>query len=150
MDLPKMEHALHHLRIETIRAKLKPFEESGGVDALAISGQTVRANAFGAGAVGEYAISTSSGVWIPSGRVEFLSESQKQDQAYARLVNGSTALVPLSAETIDKTFGTWSVNFQWLTGPRGTLISSFIGYEQTFGKTGFKSNRFTAGVKVPF
>jgi outer membrane autotransporter protein len=137
-------------RFEMIRAKLKPFEESGGADALAISGQTVRANAFGAGLVAEYAISTSSGVWIPSGRLEFLSESQKQDQAYARLINGSPVLVPLLADAIDKNFGTWSLNLQWLTGPRGTLISSFFGYEQTFGKKGFKNDRFTAGVKIPF
>jgi Autotransporter beta-domain/Bacterial Ig domain len=137
-------------RFEMIRAKLKPFEESGGADALAISGQTVRANAFGAGLVAEYAISTSSGVWIPSGRLEFLSESQKQDQAYARLINGSPVLVPLSAEAMDKNFGTWSLNLQWLAGPRGTLISSFFGYEQIFGKTGFKNDRVTAGVKIPF
>jgi uncharacterized protein with beta-barrel porin domain len=138
------------VRYEMIRAKLKPFEESGGADALAIGGQTVRANIFGFGAVGEYAISTSSGVWIPSGRVEFLSENQKQGAAYARLVNGTPVLVPLSPEAIDKSYGTWGLNLQWLTGPSGNLISSFIGYEQTFGKTGFKNNRFTAGVKIPF
>ncbi len=138
------------VRYEMIRAKLKPFEERGGVDALAIGGQTVRANTFGVGAIAEYAISTSNGVWIPSGRVEFLSESQKQGAAYARLVNGTPVLVPLSVEAIDKSYGTWGLNLQWLTGPSGNLISSFIGYEQTFGKTGFSNNRFTAGVKIPF
>ncbi len=138
------------VRYEMIRAKLKPFEESGGADALAIGGQTVRANIFGFGAVGEYAISTSNGVWIPSGRVEFLSEKQKQGAAYARLVNGTPVLVPLSPEVVDKSYGTWGLNLQWLTGPSGNLISSFIGYEQTFGKTGFSNNRFTAGVKIPF
>jgi uncharacterized protein with beta-barrel porin domain len=138
------------VRYEMIRAKLKPFEESGGADALVIGGQTVRANIFGFGAVGEYAISTSNGVWIPSGRVEFLSENQKQGVAYARLVNDKLVLVPLSPEAIDKSYGTWGLNLQWLTGPSGNLISSFIGYEQTFGKTGFSNNRFTAGVKIPF
>lgn len=138
------------VRYEMIRAKLKPFTESGGLDALAISGQTVRSNTFGLGAIAEYAISTSNGVWIPSGRVEFLSESQKQNAAYARLVNGTPVLVPLSIDAIDKSYGTWGLNLQWLAGPGGNLISSFIGYEQTFGKTGFKNDRFTAGVKVPF
>jgi outer membrane autotransporter protein len=138
------------VRYEMIRAKLKPFEERGGMDALAISGQTVRANTFGLGAVAEYAISTSNGVWIPSGRVEFLSESQKQNAAFARLVNGTPVLAPLSVDAIDKSYGTWGLNLQWLAGPGGNLISSFIGYEQTFGKTGFKSDRFTAGVKIPF
>lgn len=138
------------IRYEMIRAKLKPFAESGGMDALAISGQTVRANTFGLGAIAEYAISTSNGVWIPSGRVEFLSESQKQNAAFARLVNGTPVLVPLSVDVIDKSYGTWGLNLQWLAGPGGNLISSFVGYEQTFGKTGFKSDRFTAGVKVPF
>jgi Autotransporter beta-domain/Bacterial Ig domain len=138
------------VRYEMIRAKLKPFTESGGVDALAISGQTVRSNTFGLGAIAEYAISTSNGVWIPSGRVEFLSESQKQNAAFARLVNGTPVLVPLSIDAIDKSYGTWGLNLQWLAGPGGNLISSFIGYEQTFGKTGFKNDRFTAGVKVPF
>jgi uncharacterized protein with beta-barrel porin domain len=138
------------VRYEMIRAKLKPFEESGGVDALAISGQTVRSNTFGLGAVAEYAISTSNGVWIPSGRVEFLSESQKQNAAFARLVNGTPVLAPLSVDAIDKSYGTWGLNLQWLTGTGGNLISSFIGYEQTFGKTGFKNDRFTAGVKIPF
>lgn len=138
------------VRYEMIRAKLKPFTESGGLDALAISGQTVRSNTFGLGAIAEYAISTSNGVWIPSGRVEFLSESQKQNAAYARLVNGTPVLVPLSVDAIDKSYGTWGLNLQWLTGTSGNLISSFIGYEQTFGKTGFKNDRFTAGVKIPF
>jgi Autotransporter beta-domain/Bacterial Ig domain len=138
------------VRYELIRAKLKPFTESGGMDALAISGQTVRSNTFGLGAVAEYAISTSNGVWIPSGRIEFLSESQKQNAAFARLVNGTPVLVPLSVDAIDKSSGTWGLNLQWLAGPGGNLISSFVGYEQTFGKTGFKSDRFTAGVKVPF
>jgi hypothetical protein len=137
-------------RYEMIRAKLKPFAESGGMDALEIGGQTVRSNTFGLGAVTEYAISTSNGVWIPSGRVEFLSESQKQSATFARLVNGTPVLVPLSVDVIDKSYGTWGLNLQWLAGPGGNLISSFIGYEQTFGKTGFKSDRFTAGVKVPF
>lgn len=138
------------VRYEMIRAKLKPFEESGGMDALAISGQTVRSNTFGLGAIAEYAISTSNGVWIPSGRVEFLSESQKQNAAFARLVNGTPVLAPLSVDAIDKSYGTWGLNLQWLAGPGGNLISSFVGYEQTFGKTGFKSDRFTAGVKIPF
>jgi Autotransporter beta-domain/Bacterial Ig domain len=138
------------VRYEMIRAKLKPFEESGGMEALAISGQTVRSNTFGLGAVAEYAISTSNGVWIPSGRVEFLSESQKQNAAFARLVNGTPVLAPLSVDAIDKSYGTWGLNLQWLTGTGGNLISSFIGYEQTFGKTGFKNDRFTAGVKIPF
>lgn len=137
-------------RYEMIRAKLKPFEESGGMDALAIGGQTVRSNTFGLGAIAEYAISTSNGVWIPSGRVEFLSESQKQSAAFARLVNGTPVLAPLSVDAIDKNYGTWGLNLQWLAGPGGNLISSFVGYEQTFGKTGFRSDRFTAGVKVPF
>ncbi len=138
------------VRYELIRAKLKPFAESGGIDALAIGGQTVRANTFGLGAIAEYAISTSNGVWIPSGRVEFLSENQKQSAAFARLVNGTPVLVPLSIDAIDKSYGTWGLNLQWLTGTGGSLISSFIGYEQTFGKTGFKNDRFTAGVKIPF
>jgi hypothetical protein len=138
------------VRYEMIRAKLKPFEESGGVDALAISGQTVRSNTFGLGAIAEYAISTSNGVWIPSGRVEFLSESQKQNAAFARLVNGTPVLAPLSVDAIDKSYGTWGLNLQWLTGPGGNLVSSFVGYEQTFGKTGFKNDRLTAGVKIPF
>ncbi len=138
------------VRYEMIRAKLKPFEETGGADALAISGQTVRANAVGAGVIAEYAISTSSGVWIPSGRVEFLSESQKQDAAFARLVNGTPLLVPVTAEAIDKNFGTWGLNLQWLAGPGGNLVSSFVGYEQTFAKAGFKNDRVTAGVKIPF
>jgi Autotransporter beta-domain/Bacterial Ig domain len=138
------------VRYEMIRAKLKPFEESGGADALAISGQTVRANTFGLGAIAEYAISTANGVWIPSGRVEFLSESQKQNAAFARLVNGTPVLAPLSVDAIDKSYGTWGLNLQWLTGTGGNLVSSFVGYEQTFGKTGFKNDRFTAGVKIPF
>jgi Autotransporter beta-domain/Bacterial Ig domain len=138
------------VRYELIRAKLKPFEESGGTDAVAIGGQKVRADTFGAGAVAEHAFSTTSGVWVPSARVEFLRESQSQDDVYARLVNGTPVLVPLNPELIDKNYGTWGLNLQWLAGPGGNLISSFIGYEQTFGKTGFKSDRFTAGVKIPF
>jgi hypothetical protein len=138
------------VRYEVIRAKLKPFEESGGADAVAINGQTVRSNTLGIGAVAEHAFSTSSGVWVPSARVEFLRESQSQSEVFARLVNGTPVLVPLNEELIDKSYGTVGLNLQWLSGVNGNLTSSFIGYEQTFGKTGFKNDRFTAGVKIPF
>lgn len=139
-----------YLRYQFIRAKLKPVEENGGADAVAISGQTLRSNTFGLGAVAEHAFSTSSGVWIPSARLEYVSESQKQTDVYARLVNGTPILVPLNPELVDKSYGVAAVNLQWLTGAGGSLTSSFIGYEQTIGKTGFKSDRFTAGVKIPF
>jgi hypothetical protein len=138
------------IRYELIRAKLKPFEESGGSDAVAIGGQTVRSNTVGLGAIAEHAISTSNGVWVPSARVEYLRESQSQSEVFARLVNGTPVLVPLNEELIDKSYGTWGLNLQWLSGVGGNLTSSFIGYEQTFGKTGFKNDRFTAGVKIPF
>jgi uncharacterized protein YhjY with autotransporter beta-barrel domain len=139
-----------YLRYQFIRAKLKPFEESGGADAVAITGQTLRSNTFGLGAVAEHAFSTSSGVWIPSARLEYVNESQKQSDVYARLVNGTPILVPLNPELVDKSYGVAAVNLQWLTGVGSSLTSSFIGYEQTIGKTGFKSDRFTAGVKIPF
>lgn len=138
------------VRYEFIRAKLKPFEESGGADAVAINGQTVRSNTLGIGAVAEHAFSTTSGVWVPSARLEFLRESQSQSEVFARLVNGTPVLVPLNEELIDKSYGTIGVNLQWLTGVSGNLTSSFIGYERTIGKSGFQNDRFTAGVKIPF
>jgi hypothetical protein len=40
-------------------------------------------------------------------------------------------------------------NLQWIYGILGTPISSFVGYEHTFGKSGTKIGRILLGVKIP-
>ena len=138
-----------YLRAELTRASVDPVVETGGPAAISVDAQKVRASTFAFGTVIDYSINSASGVWIPSARLELLTEARKQNDTFVRLVNGSAVFVPLTAEPLDKQFGTFALNLQWITGVAGTPISSFIGVEHTFGKSGFKNNRFMLGVKVP-
>jgi Autotransporter beta-domain len=138
-----------YLRAELTRANIDPIMETGGTGAIAIDAQKIRATTFAFGATVDRTFSTTSGVWIPSMRLELLNETRKQNDSFARLVNGSAVFVPLTVEPLDKQFGTFAFNLQWLTGISGVPISSFVGYEHTFGKSGFKNNRFLLGIKIP-
>jgi uncharacterized protein YhjY with autotransporter beta-barrel domain len=137
------------LRGEHSRGTIDPIVESGSSEALEIEKQRVRANVLSAGVNADYAISSNLGVFIPSARLEFYRESQKVENSFARLVSGSPVVVPLAADPFDRSYGTFGLNLQWLTGVYGTPISSFVGYEHTFGKTGLKVNRFLLGIKIP-
>ncbi len=137
-----------YARYEYVRATIDPFEENGGSGAIAIGAQRVRATAFAGGVTADYPFSTRSGVWIPSVKLEFVTESQNQSDAFARLVNGTPILVPVVGEFIDKNYGSFAINLQWLTGIGAQPISSFIGYERTFGKSNVKIDRFSAGIKL--
>jgi outer membrane autotransporter protein len=137
------------VRGEYAKATIDPIVESGSAEALYIEKQRVRSSTFSAGLVSDYAVSTSMGVFIPSARLEFYRENQRINDNVARLVNGTPVLVELVNDPFDKSYGSFGLNLQWLYGIYGTPISSFVGYEHTFGKTGFKINRFTLGVKIP-
>ncbi len=137
------------VRGEYAKATIDPIVESGSAEALYIEKQRVRSNTLSAGLVGDFSVNTSMGVFIPSARLELYRENQRINDNFARLVNGTPVLVALTSDPIDKSYGTFGLNLQWLTGIYGTPISSFFGYEHTFGKTGFKVNRFTLGVKIP-
>jgi uncharacterized protein YhjY with autotransporter beta-barrel domain len=137
------------VRGEYAKATIDPIIESGSAEALYIEKQRVRSNTLSAGLVSDFSVNTSMGVFIPSARLELYRENQRINDNFARLVNGTPVLVALTSDPIDKSYGTFGLNLQWLYGIYGTPISSFFGYEHTFGKTGFKVNRFTLGVKIP-
>jgi Autotransporter beta-domain len=138
-----------YVRAELTRASVDAMQETGGPGAIAIDSQQVSATTIALGTVVDRTFSTASGVWIPSARLEMLNEARKQNDSFVRLVNGSAVFVPFAVEPIDKRFGTLAFNLQWLTGIGGTPISSFVGYERTFGKSGFTNSRITLGVKIP-
>jgi uncharacterized protein with beta-barrel porin domain/predicted thioesterase len=137
------------VRGELSRATIDPILETGAAEALEIEKQRVRASTLSAGLVADYTVSTRSGVFIPSARVELYRESQKINDSFARLANGSPVVVPLTSDPIDKNYGTVGANLQWIYGILGTPISSFVGYEHTFGKSGTKIGRILLGVKIP-
>ncbi len=137
-----------YARYEYVRATIDPFEETGGNGAIAVGAQRVRATAFAGGVTADRPFSTRSGVWIPSVKLEFVMESQNQSDAFAQLVNGTPVLVPVVGEFIDKNYGSVAFNLQWLTGIGAQPISTFIGYERTFGKSNVKIDRFSAGIKL--
>ncbi len=137
------------VRGEYSKATIDPIVERGSAEALFIDKQRVRSNTLSAGLISDYAVSTSMGVFIPSARLEFYRENQRINQNFARLINGTPVLVELASDPFDKSYGSFGLNLQWLYGIYGTPISSFVGYEHTFGKSGFKINRVTFGVKIP-
>ncbi len=138
-----------YLRYEQVRVALGAINESNHEDALSISSSKLRANTFAFGLVADARFSTANGVWIPGLRAEYLSEKQKQGDAFAQLINGTPVVVPVPIAPYDNRYGNIGLSLQWLTGVAGQPISVFIGYDTTFGKEGVSTRRFTAGVKVP-
>jgi uncharacterized protein with beta-barrel porin domain len=138
-----------YLRYEQVRVALGAIDESGHEDAISISASKLRANTFAFGVVADARFSTSNGVWIPGLRAEYLSETQKQGDAFAQLIAGTPVVVPVPVAPYDNRYGNVGFSLQWLTGIAGQPISVFVGYDTTFGKAGVSTRRYTAGVKVP-
>ncbi|MGL5002736.1 MAG: autotransporter outer membrane beta-barrel domain-containing protein, partial [Casimicrobium sp.] len=138
-----------YLRVEQVRAALGAIRETGHLDAIEISASKLRANTFAFGVQADARFSTSNGVWIPGLRVEYLSEKQKQSDAFAQLINGTPVIVPVPVAPYDNRYGSVGLTLQWLTGIAAQPISVFLGFDTTFGQSGVSTKRYTAGLKVP-
>jgi outer membrane autotransporter protein len=138
-----------YLRYEFVRVALGAINESGHPDAISVSASSLRANTFAFGVVGDARFNTTSGVWIPGVRVEYLNEKQRQSIAIAQLIGGTPLPVPVPIAPYDSSYGNVGLSLQWLTGVAGQPISVFLGFDGSFGKSGTSVRRYTAGVKVP-
>src|SRR4029077_402090 len=58
-------------RVEYIDAKIDGFTETGGLNPFTVGDQRIKATTSAPGAQASYAISTSWGVLLPNGRVEY-------------------------------------------------------------------------------
>lgn len=139
-----------YARYELVDVDVDSLTENGGPEAVAVDPYSLRNSALSAGLSADYAISSRSGVWIPSVNVEFHNETQNLDIVHARLVNGRYGTVNVPMPEDDNRYGTFGFNLQWLSGGAGQPISSFIGYGMVFGRDNVESKSFTLGVKLPF
>ncbi len=137
-------------RYEYIDANVDGFREEGSMMAVEVSDLDISSRILALGGLAEWAISSDSGVWIPSFRLEYLDEDQDQSGLQARLINGNVGFIPIQADVLDSRYGNVGFSLQWLSSLRGHPISSFFTYDRTFGQKGISSQRAAIGVKVPF
>jgi outer membrane autotransporter protein len=136
-----------YARVEYIDAKVDGFSESGGVGALVVGEQRIKATTLTVGGQVSYAISTSWGVLIPNGRVEFQHVASRSANAVeVGIVNvpGSTPIIILGD---DRNFGTFAAGVSAVF-PKG--VGAFFNYEQLFGKDNFSNQRYTLGLRLEF
>jgi outer membrane autotransporter protein len=139
-----------YARVEYVDAKVNGFNESGDADnALIIGDQRVKATTLSVGGSASYAFSTSWGVLIPNGHLEFqhLAQSDASDVS-AQIVSAVTS-TPTQIQVLggDKTFGNFAVGLSALFGHG---VSAFFNYHQLFGKSNVSDRLYTLGLRLEF
>ena len=134
-------------RVEYVDAKVDGFTETGNIAGVAtISEQRFKATTLAVGALASYAISTSWGVLIPSGRIEYqhLANTSGGDTT---VQFGTAAPIALQSLGQDKNYGTFAVG---AVGVFGSGVSGFFNYQQLFGKSAVKDQIYTLGLRIDF
>ena len=134
-------------RVEYIDAKVSGSTETGDIaEAATISKQRIKATTLAVGALASYAISTTWGVLIPNGRIEY--------QHLANTSDGDTTIrfgagAPISLQSLgqDKNYGVFAVG---AVGVFGSGVSGFFNYQQLFGKSAVKDQIYTLGLRIDF
>ncbi len=137
------------LRYEYIRARIDPIRESGALDALEIGQVRLRSSTVSGGMTADYTISSRSGVWIPSARIEYFHENLDQDEVLARLVAGNIDAQPLTLDGIDRSYGTAGFTLNWMTALGSVPVSMLFGFETSFARDDYRSRRFMFALKIP-
>ena len=133
-------------RVEYVDAKVDGFTETGGSEALTLTGQRIKATTLALGAQASYAISTSWGVLLPNGRVEYQHiASLSRKNFTAQIASETPQLVPLLGQ--DKNYGVFAVGVSGVF-PNG--VSAFFNYQQLFGKTDVSDKLYTIGLRIDF
>ena len=138
-----------YLRVEYIDAKVNGFTEDGTPgDALAIGEQRAKTTTLTLGGQVSYAASTSWGVLVPYGRLEWQYVTHSSTQAvtaqFAGLTSPSTILPTLGQ---DKSYGNFGVGTSAIFG---NGFAAFFNYEQLFGKENFRDQKYTLGLRIDF
>ena len=134
-------------RLEYIEAKVSGFTETGVIDGAAtISKQRLKVTTLAVGALASYAISTTWGVLIPNGRIEYQHLANTSD-GDATVRFGAAAPIPLHSLGQDKNYGTFAVG---AVGVFGGGVSGFFNYQQLFGKSAVKDQIYTIGLRIDF
>ena len=134
-------------RVEYIDAKVSGFTETGDIaGAATISKQRIKATTLAAGALASYAISTTWGVLIPNGRIEYQHLANRSDGDITVQFEG---VAPISLQSLgqDKNYGVFSVG---AVGVFGSGVSGFFNYQQLFGKSAVKDQIYTLGLRIDF
>jgi outer membrane autotransporter protein len=133
-------------RVEYVNAKVNGFTETGGNGALTITDQRIKATTLALGAQASYAISTSWGVLVPNGRVEYqhIASLSRKDFTL-QTASQSPQLVPLLGQ--DKNYGVFAVGVSGVF-PNG--VSAFFNYQQLFGKSDVSDRLYTVGLRIDF
>ena len=134
-------------RVEYVDAKVDAFAETGNPnEALILGAQRIKATTLTLGGTASYAVSTSWGVLVPNGRLEFqyLAQSSAKDVS-AQIASSAPTQIQLLAS--DKSFGNFSVG---LTALFARGVSAFFNYQQLFGKSNVSDRLYTLGLSASF
>ena len=137
-------------RVEYVDAKVNGFTENGDVaQALMIGEQQIKATTLSLGGSASYAISTSWGVLLPYGRLEFqyLAQSNANDVTVQIASAASTTPALIQVVGGDKSFGNFAAGLSALFGHG---VSAFFNYQQLFGKRDVRDQLYTLGFRAEF
>jgi outer membrane autotransporter protein len=135
-------------RVEYVDAKVDGFTENGPAGALTIGSQQIKGTSLTLGGQASYAISTSWGVLIPNGRMEFQHLAQRSaSNVSAQLVGVASPSVEIPILGDDRNFGNFAVGFSAIF-QRG--VSAFFNYQRLFGKNDFSDQLYTLGLRIEF
>ena len=115
---------------------------------MTVSEQRVKSTTLSLGGQVSYSISTSFGVVIPYGRLEFQHIAQSSAQTvYAGLAGIVAPATDHSDAGQDKSFGNYAVG---VTGMFAKNVSAFFNFEQLFGKDDYSQQKYTLGFRYRF
>jgi outer membrane autotransporter protein len=137
-------------RVEYVDAKVDAFTESGSADgALAIGEQRLKATTLALGGQVAYAISTSWGVLLPYGRLEYQYIANSSADDITARVAADTVSLPAQFQILgqDKNFGSFAVGVSAVFA-RG--MSGFASYERQFARDNFTDERYLLGIRAEF
>ena len=137
-------------RVEYVDAKVNGFTENGDKNlAYTIGEQRVNATTLALGGQASYAVSTSWGVLLPYGRLEYqyLAHSSGKDVTAQLVTDISSTSVPIQIIGQDKSFGTFAVGLSAVFR-RG--VSAFFNYQQLFAKDNVRDQLYTVGARLAF
>jgi outer membrane autotransporter protein len=134
-------------RVEYVHARIDAYTETG-TQALGIGEQTASATFLTLCGQANWAISASWGVFQPSARLEWQYQASGGGNIVsAQLIGqpGSNVSVQIAGQ--DKSYGLAAIGAQFIL-PHS--VQAYFNFETPFGKSDYRGQRDTLGVRVGF
>lgn len=137
-------------RVEHVDAKVDGFTERGNrEEALTVGEQRLKATTMAVGGQVSYAISTSWGVLLPNGRIEYLRIANSNTGDVTARIAADTVSLPARFRALgdDKNFGSFALG---ISGVFARGFSGFLSYERQFARDNLTDERYLLGIRAEF